>query len=65
MSAREAGRRPPLKPPDDGNEAAAYIAAMATELATIARRNAFHTLAHLLEMVQLEAHGIMLGHGSE
>ncbi|WP_035716525.1 hypothetical protein [Azorhizobium doebereinerae] len=40
--------------PDDF---AAYVAAMAGELAGLARGHGFSTLAYLLEMVRLEARG--------
>jgi hypothetical protein len=46
------------KAPGDGedrSEAAAYIATLTGELASIARRNGLSTLGYLLEMARLEA----------
>ena len=40
---------------DGRSEAAAYIASLTGELATIARRNGLNTLGYLLEMARLEA----------
>ncbi len=47
-----------LKTPRNGEqrtEAAAYIASLTGELASIARRNGLSTLGYLLEMARLEA----------
>jgi len=52
-----------MKQPDDNGEpnmagassAASYIAAMADELARLAKRNGLDPLAYILEMARLEA----------
>jgi hypothetical protein len=40
---------------DDRSQAAAYIASLSGELASIARRNGLDTLGYLLDMARLEA----------
>jgi hypothetical protein len=39
-------------------EVANYVAALSTELATMARRSGLETLEFILEMVRLEAEGL-------
>jgi hypothetical protein len=48
---------PPRAPTssDDRNEAAAYIATLSGEMASIARRHGLNTLGYLLDMAKLEA----------
>jgi hypothetical protein len=40
---------------EDRSQAAAYIASLSGELASIARRNGLDTLGYLLDMAKLEA----------
>ena len=48
---------PPRAPTsnDDRNEAAAYIASMSANLASMARQHGLNTLGYLLDMAKLEA----------
>ncbi len=43
---------------DEQAEAASYVAALAADLAVIARRHGLDTLGHILEMARLEAENI-------
>jgi hypothetical protein len=56
-----------MKPPRDREEqteAAAYIATLSGELASIARRNGLSTLGYLLDMAKLEAEHAARPNGS-
>ena len=46
-------------------EAAAYIATLTGELASIARRNGLHTLEYLLNMAKLEAEQVSRLNGGQ
>lgn len=46
-------------PKADRAGAASYLAAIVGELAAIAHRHNFETLAHLLDMARLEAEGVV------
>ena len=46
-------------------EAAAYIATLTGELASIARRNGLHTLEYLLDMAKLEAEQVSRLNGGQ
>jgi hypothetical protein len=49
--------RPKQPPAGDRGAAAAYLASMIGDLATIARRHDFEALTYILDMARLEAEG--------
>jgi hypothetical protein len=49
---------PASKEPDDQAGAAAYVAELAGDLASIARRHGLDTLGYILEMAKLEAENV-------
>lgn len=57
-------RPPPPSGPADRRSAAAYVATLSSDLATIARRHGLDTLGFILEMASQEAEQASQGSGN-